>query len=392
MINALVADRVLTKAFVAKEPKAFLPIPVTASIWNLIRKRALYVTLCLTDKCNMACNLCFMCDNQGRSYVQEFRREDILLVVKNIGTKKKVLLSGGEPTLREDLLDIIDIIKKSDNIPVLYTNGIRLADFDYVKSLADHGLEKIYLSLDGLNENTTSVICGDRSYLAFKLKALDNLKKVGSIKVWLTPRIAYGVNEHEIGSLLDLAVCDDSRTIKGIMFIAATRNGLSKYHLPADTATTADYLLEHIEINTGGVLNTRYFREFNRLRENLNCYLGKFHASMPLSYNRVLARIKNGRIEQFIPLDDLKEINYLIENRKITSLAKYAYKYRAWLSLVKYVYAPTLMEFDVKERDDIIFIGVTYITDEPLPTLEKRGLMNLVKGVSSFHLYAQGPT
>ncbi|MCX5657761.1 MAG: radical SAM protein [Candidatus Omnitrophica bacterium] len=309
-----------------------------------------------------------------------------------IGTKKKVVLSGGEPTLKEDLFSIIDMIKKSNNIPILYTNGIKLADQDYVLKLAASGIKKVYLSLDGLDPRTTEVICGDSRYLDFKLKALDNLRQAGKIKVCIAPRIVYGVNESEIANLLNLITNDKTHTIKSIMFIAATRNSGTRYRLPPDTATTPDYLIKNIEEVTDGVLNIEYFSEFNRLRENLNMYLNKFRASIPLSYNRVFIRRVNNKLKQFVDVSDLKDMNFLLENKNYIGFSKYVYKYRQWFKLIRYLYSPTLLEFAFYNIDEIIFIEVVPITDEPLPTLEKRGLMNLVKGKSTFRLYATGPT
>lgn len=392
MLNTLINTYEAVPLLRKEESKEVMPVPVTACIWELIRKRGLYHSLCITNKCNMSCNLCFMYDNQNRSCVQEMNKEDIGYILKMIGTREKVILSGGEPTLKEDLFSIIDMINKSDNIPMLFTNGIKLADQDYVSKLAASGIRKIYLSLDGLEPRTTEVICGDSRYLDLKLKALDNLKEAGKIKICIAPRIAYGVNESEIGNFLNLIREDRTHTIKSIMFIAATRNPGTRYHLPPDTATTTDYLIKNIEDVTDGVLSKEYFSEFTRLRENLDMYLNKFRAGIPLSHNRVLVRRVNNKLKQFVDVSELKDMNFLLENKNFIGFFRYVYKYRQWFKLIRYIYSPNLLEFAFYNIDEIIFIEVVPIADEPLRTLEKRGIMHLVKGKSDFHLYATGPT
>lgn len=376
---------------IAKLTQEWSVIPVTDEIWNTIRKRCLYMTLGITNKCNVSCKVCVMYDKQGKSHFQELSKEDVAFVMQKIGRNRKVVLFGGEPTLREDIIDIIKIIKDSGNIPMLYTNGIKLADPEYVKMLNKSGIKRIYLSIHSLKEKATAILNGSEHYLYLKLKAIENLKRFGTIKFWISAMIAYGVNDDEISSLLDLVIADKSNLIKGIYFLAATRCNTSLYQLPPDTATSVTYIIKKIEEATSGVLSTNHFHEFTQLKENINKILKQFGAGLPLSPHRLLVKRKEpGIIEPLISLSELREMNHLLEKRSLLALFKYIYKYRDWLGLARRVFNTPTVEFETEHKDEIIFIETTYMTNDPIPSLN-RGLLNLAKDPSSFILVNQGP-
>jgi len=111
--------------------------------------------------------------NQGKPKIfKDITIEDI----NNLVAKYKNILfnlTGGEPTLRKDLIAIIKIIKKSGNDVLLNTDGIKISDFDYLKSLNKAGLEKIMLKFDGFNDKNQK-----ESLNKVKTKALKNIKKL----------------------------------------------------------------------------------------------------------------------------------------------------------------------------------------------------------------------
>lgn len=145
----------------------------------------------ITLRCNSKCKHCF---TRSPLPSDEISVQDI---AKFAATRQRELfvLSGGEPTLRDDLPLIIQTIIKSRNIPILITNGIKLADFDYVAVLRKAGLNSLCLSFNGFNDAVYERING-RPYLATKLEALDNIKKAG-LKINLGYLVVKGVNDQE---------------------------------------------------------------------------------------------------------------------------------------------------------------------------------------------------
>ena len=371
-----------------------LMVLINEPIWDMLREHCLYMTLAITNKCNMRCSVCIMYDKQGRAPFQELSQEDVRYVMRKLGRrKKKIVIFGGEPTLRDDLFEIIRIIKDSGNIPTLYTNGIKLADPDYVKKLSSSGLKKIFLSIDSLTEKGTEVLQGDKKFLKLKLKALDNLKQYSKIKFWLSSMIAYGVNHEEISSLIQKVIEDKSGMLKGIYLLAATNTGMSWYQLDANTVLTIDYILNKIEEATDGVLSIEYFKEFTRLKSNLNNVLKRFRARFPYSPDRALVKkLKDGSIKPVIDPNDIKSINRLIENGNYFALSKYLIKYNNWIGLLARVFQPEIVEFEAFHKSEVVFIDPSYMTVTPIHSLLSRGMTNVIKDEQGFQLYAQGPS
>ena len=60
--------------------------------------------------------------------------------------RTNVRIAGAEPTMRRDLPEIVDIVRRTGHRAVLLTNGLRLAREDYVTELKDAGLRHIYFA------------------------------------------------------------------------------------------------------------------------------------------------------------------------------------------------------------------------------------------------------
>jgi len=95
------------------------------SLTNLLRGRPLLVTFQVTLRCNSACGYCDLPLNQGR---YELSREEILSIFGNLHAEgiRFVLLQGGEPLLRPDLLDVLENLTLLGLHVSLTTNGTRL--------------------------------------------------------------------------------------------------------------------------------------------------------------------------------------------------------------------------------------------------------------------------
>ena len=120
----------------------------------------------VSTKCNMNCPICFL------KYHKQETPDVSLETIKNIVAKYKhrsILLYTVEPTMREDLPEIIKIIKDSGNIPGIATNGLKLEDKKYVQELKKAGLKFIIFQFDGFNKKVNIKFRG-KDYLKNKLK------------------------------------------------------------------------------------------------------------------------------------------------------------------------------------------------------------------------------
>lgn len=105
---------------------------------------------------------------------------------------RRLGITGGEPTLRKDLPQIIALAKKVGFGYVrMQTNGIRLADYAYCRELARAGLTFVKFSIHGHDAATHDGMTGVRGSFEACLKAIRNLRrlKVGcGLNILLTRR------------------------------------------------------------------------------------------------------------------------------------------------------------------------------------------------------------
>ena len=320
-------------------------------LWERIRKESLFIYPYISNRCNLNCQVCFARTPDGKFDFSDMRVEDIKYILKRIGRNKKVCFAGGEPTLNEDLFEFIRLTKDSGNIPVLNTNGIRLANFDYTKKLVQSGLEKVYLSIDGLTSWVTQYLDGNEEHLGYKLKALENLKKFNTIKVFLSCRIARGINEGQIKDILDFAIVNNE-LIKGVLFCAATIVGW--FNIPEFCALSRYDLIPLVEKCTKGNLSQRYFYEFTTLRQNLDSLLHKVDKHFPCEETSVFASIDNrGALRELISTRELRAINKHLKDKKYYRLLKYLFRYKGLLGMYRRVLKPATIEFEFYKRSGL---------------------------------------
>lgn len=152
--------------------------------------------------CNLNCNICYA----PQRNLQEIPSNELKDLIKRFnGTY--ISLAGGEPTLRGDLFDIIKFSIKNKKIPVLVTNGLKLADMGYVKRLEKSGLRLVNFSFNGFNDEVYERING-KKILKTKLGALNNLKQT-KILAGMSMMIERGLNEQEVQKALDYCLANN---------------------------------------------------------------------------------------------------------------------------------------------------------------------------------------
>ena len=213
------------------------------------------VLLEVTKRCNMHCSFCFAEADSPESRRRDLNSEQLKARIFDLTIPGKTLLqlSGGEPTVREDLPELISFaIKCGCRYVQLNTNGIRLAeDPDYAKSLAEAGLSFVFLQFDGLDDKIYRKLRG-RDLLEIKLSAIENCKKAG-LGVTLVPVIVPGVNENAIGEILRFGAAH-SPAVRGVHFQPVSYFGRAP-HGPEDRDRfTLDELLSAIYAQSEGLV------------------------------------------------------------------------------------------------------------------------------------------
>ena len=155
----------------------------------------------LTDRCNFRCSFCMPPEHKYNflSKKELLSAEDIEEIVKTFAKLgvKKVRLTGGEPTLREDLEEIVERISKTKGIQdlALTTNGYLLSD--RLEALREAGLKRITFSVHSLNPEVNEKIVNRKVDLFKVLETIDRAKELG-FKVKVNAVIIRGLNEDEI--------------------------------------------------------------------------------------------------------------------------------------------------------------------------------------------------
>lgn len=139
-----------------------------------------FVSIQLTSRCNLDCKICFR-----RLGLQEVDTKNIFSLISEIAkfNVDMIVLSGGEPLLRKDLIDIIKFIKNKGIKVALQSNGLLLSkQLDSLAGLVD----VISLSLDGPNEEINSIFRGHGHFsviidLLSKIKEKNIKVKLGTV-------------------------------------------------------------------------------------------------------------------------------------------------------------------------------------------------------------------
>jgi uncharacterized radical SAM superfamily Fe-S cluster-containing enzyme len=163
--------------------------------------------------------------------------------------KTFVQLSGGEPTVRDDLPEIVRTAKRLGCKYIqLNSNGIRLAeDENFVRALASAGLSFVFMQFDGTNDFVYKRLRG-RPLLDVKKRAMDNCAKHG-LGVVLVPTIVKGVNTDGIGETIRFAA-SRSPSVRGVHFQPVCFLGRTPIGAGPEMRFTLDELICEIKSQT----------------------------------------------------------------------------------------------------------------------------------------------
>lgn len=238
--------------------KADKGCPYDCGLCEAHERRGCCVLLEVTSRCNLNCPVCFAEAGGAGSRdvpVEELKRrmEDLM----SHGGPFNLQISGGEPTVREDLPEIIRMGRELGfTFFQLNTNGIRLAqEAGYAGKLKKAGLSCVFLQFDGVEDRVYEVLRG-RSLWAQKQAAIDACEQAG-LGVVLVPVVAPGVNEDQVGAILSYAM-SRMPTVRGVHFQPVSYFGRC-LEAQGNYRITIPKLLRLIEEQTNGQMRAPHF-------------------------------------------------------------------------------------------------------------------------------------
>lgn len=249
----------VTTAIVASSRRAYWlrdevphPPPEGADVCNVGPEHRTCVALLeLTDACNLACPACYAQSPMGKHRPLAELKAALTRFLKDRGPLDVLQLSGGEPTIHPDFLEILDFARRAPIGHVMInTNGVELARSDTLAAEIRKRRPKVelYLQMDGLDPKAHVALRG-KDLLDIKREALRKIVDL-DIPTTLVCTVAKGVNEVELGELLRLGM--NLPQIRGVSFQPAT--GAGRYTLPFDAVnrTTMGDIFRLVEAQSAG--------------------------------------------------------------------------------------------------------------------------------------------
>ena len=162
----------------------------------------------VTDRCNLRCTYCMPPDFADWMPSEHLLTIDELMTVVDVAVARgitSIRLTGGEPLLRPDIVEIVRRMTSMENAPEvsLTTNAVRLAEL--AQPLADAGLERVNISLDTLDrERFTRMTFRDR--LKETLAGIEASLAAGLFPVKINTVVMHGINDDEAVPMLRHAI------------------------------------------------------------------------------------------------------------------------------------------------------------------------------------------
>jgi uncharacterized radical SAM superfamily Fe-S cluster-containing enzyme len=235
-----------------------LGCPYECGLCREHRQNSCCVLLEVTQNCDLNCPLCFA---SAGGTGQDPSPEELGSLMDGILVQAGnpiLQLSGGEPTTRDDLPELVRLAKKKGfSFIQLNTNGLRLGtEPHYAAELAEAGLSVVYLQFDALRERSLLTIRG-RNCLSEK-KAAVRAALAAQLPVVLVATVVPRVNDGELGDLLRLALAEGSG-VRGLHLQPAAYFGRYPKEL-SEKRMTLSGVMQALARQSAGLINLTDFR------------------------------------------------------------------------------------------------------------------------------------
>ena len=304
----------------------------------------------LTNRCNLTCPVCFANANAA-GYLYEPDMAQVRVMLQALRDEKPVdgrvvQFSGGEPTVHPQFVEILAMAKSMGFTHLqAATNGILLgASLEFTQRCKEAGLSTLYLQFDGVTDDVYRKTRGEPLFEK-KMQCIEHCRKAG-IKIVFVPTIVKGLNDHQLGDILQVAI-DNVDTVSGISFQPVAFTGrISKKELEEKRFTLTD--LAHALANQTGMFNhyddwfpLSSVTPFSKLKAKLenrevptischpHCSLGTYMFVDEKSRKAV-------PVTQFVDIPAMLQDIEALSRKASGGLMKYYHGAKAWMSLQRH--------------------------------------------------------
>ncbi|WP_244304685.1 radical SAM protein [Leucobacter viscericola] len=257
----------------------------------------------ITDHCNLKCPTCFAESSPAASAVAPLA-EVLASVDQRLARENNridvLMLSGGEPTLYPWLEQLLDHLVARPVVRILInSNGLRIANDDaFVEVLKKHRERvEIYLQFDG-EEPESSKFHRGADIRRFKDRALERLSAAG-VFTTLTMTATLGVNDHEIGAVIERAMV--TPYVGGVTIQPVFGSGRSAGVDPMNRLTHGG-VLSRLEPQTNGKVTWRDLTALPCSHPHC-CSVGYMLRDDSDEWRSLTAIVGHDRLKQFLDLE-----------------------------------------------------------------------------------------
>ena len=213
----------------------------------------------VTGRCNLGCPICFAesgADGSGDQDLAALAQRFVGVFEATGGCNLQ--LSGGEPTVRNDLPAVIQAAAAAGfSFIQLNTNGLRLAaEPDLAAVYREAGLSSVFLQFDGLTDKVYGRL-RSRPLLEIKMRALENMARAG-LPVVLVPTVVQGVNDDQLWQIARFGM-DRLPLVRGVHFQPLSLFGRYPADLAASRVTLPE-IMTGLQEQSSGQLRAGDFR------------------------------------------------------------------------------------------------------------------------------------
>ena len=325
--------------------------PDDCGLCNLHTSHTGLANVDLTNRCNLTCPVCFANANAA-GYVYEPDFETVRKMLQALRDEKPVAgrivqFSGGEPTIYPRFLDVLRMAREMGFSHLqAATNGIKFTDLEFAEQCKEAGLHTLYLQFDGVCDDVYRRTRGVGLWEK-KLKCIENVRKAG-LKIVFVPTIVKGLNDHQIGDIVRLAL-EYIDCTSGISFQPVAFTGrIARHELEAKRFTLSDFA-HAVEQQTGiadpyqdwfplscvtpfsKLLSALRGEETTTLSCHPHCSLGTY---LFVDQNR-----KATPVTQFVDVGPMLQEMDLLARKAGKRRVQFFTKLQAWNSLRKFFHA-----------------------------------------------------